>query len=45
MRRLEADNHQRRLRLPDLQAQLREANDSFDAAGTANRALMGMLNR
>jgi cell division protein FtsB len=42
---LEADNHKLRRRITDLEAELRDANDSLQAARAANRDLMNMLNR
>lgn len=42
---LEADNHQLHRQIADLRAQLLEAHDSLQAARTANRDLMAMLNR
>lgn len=42
---LEANNHQLRRQITDLQAQLQEATDSLNAARDANRDLMGMINR
>lgn len=42
---LEADNHQLRRRMSDLETELRDAVESLDAARAANRDLMNMLNR
>jgi hypothetical protein len=42
---LAADNAGLQRRLTQLEVELREANDSLDAARTANRDLMNMLNR
>jgi hypothetical protein len=42
---LAADNAGLQRRLTQLEGELREANDSLDAARTANRDLMNMLNR
>jgi chromosome segregation ATPase len=42
---LEADNHQLRRRISDLEAELRDTSESLQAARAANRDLMNMLNR
>lgn len=42
---LEADNHQLRRRISDLEAELRDVTDSLHAARATNRDLMNMLNR
>lgn len=42
---LEAHNHQLRRQIIDLEAELRDANDSLQAARAANRDLMNMVNR
>lgn len=42
---LEADNHQLRRRVGDLETELHDATDSLQAARAANRDLMNMLNR
>jgi chromosome segregation ATPase len=42
---LEADNHQLRRRISDLESELRDVLDSLRAARAANRDLMNMLNR
>lgn len=42
---LDADNHQLRRPISDLETELRDATDSLQAARAANRDLMSMLNR
>jgi len=42
---LEADNARLRRRVSDLEGELREANDSLEAARVANRDLMALVNR
>jgi hypothetical protein len=42
---LEADNHQLRRRISDLEAGLRDSTGSLSAARAANRDLMNIINR
>jgi chromosome segregation ATPase len=42
---LEAENHQLRRRISDLETELRDATESLRAARAANRDLMNMVNR
>ncbi len=42
---LEADNHRQGLRLAQLEAEVRELNETLDAARAMNRELMAELNR
>jgi chromosome segregation ATPase len=42
---LEADNHQLRRKVTELETELRDTVDSLDAARAANRDLMNMINR
>jgi len=42
---LEADNHRQRLHIAQLEAEVRELNDTLDAARAMNRELMAELNK
>lgn len=42
---LEADNHRQRLRITQLEAEVRELSETLDAARAINRELMSELNR